>query len=297
MTQKISNHKEYGYSSNLVKLPMCSLGSNKFSLSELGQRLHRLGHVDFAPQLLFIGFFVFLTMFIYPKVIKDSKPKDVFDATTSVGTILSLIFTAYNIHVNYDHSKRDKASHYIEVWYKNELSKEVDILRNIKEEEYDRKLRDKICKDSERSYEYTILDLKKDGNKIFLDEVQTKILLRLQRNTNERKSVNKVLAFFEHMSQDVKSDVVDEEYLREYLFLIVINYYELLKKYIQYVQYKFDSPTTYCNFVHLAEFWGKYRNLPKLPQMCCQIEVVLSRDDLQSINSIRQEKIVESEQG
>ena len=137
-----------------------------------------------------------------------------------------------------------------------------------------------------------LLELKKtpDGVTI-LEETQSRILERLENvgDKSEKHNVQSVLSFFEHMGQDVKCNVADSDYLKDYFYAVVINYYEFFRKYIEFLQYDQSRRIRYCNFVYMAQTWEKEGFLPELPTICNR-PLVITSTDLNKIYMARKQK-------
>ena len=113
--------------------------------------------------------------------------------------------------------------------------------------------------------------------KQLLDEDKAKKILngesesteQLKEKVKNRRDIYTILEFFEHMGLDVKLDVVDENYLKEFFFVVITNYYEIFKKFICYRNEKFNNKIVYCNFVYLAQLWEQHRLPPRADKNSC----------------------------
>lgn len=94
-----------------------------------------------------------------------------------------------------------------------------------------------------------------------------------------KEAAETILSFMEQMGQDVKMNVVDSHYLKDYFYNVVITYYELLRKYIEYRQYDHSCRIRWCNFVYLAQRWEGDGFVPTLPDICRR-PLVLTESDI-----------------
>jgi hypothetical protein len=88
------------------------------------------------------------------------------------------------------------------------------------------------------------------------------------------------------MGQDVKDHVTDSDYLKDYFYSIVVDTYELFRKYIEYAQISYSSRMLYCNIVFLAQTWEKEGNLPELPRICLRPPIITT-DDLMDVFELK----------
>jgi hypothetical protein len=242
------------------------IGEFSFSIN------HKI-HLDFLLSLLLIVIAIFAMTSWFTNNNKDNYTrKDLVDVNAAVVAVIGILITARNIHEQYHHNKMSKASHYVELWYSPQLQPGIKIIRDIKDKEFDAKIRvrDRYCPDSSVDCLYTAYRLKED-NPNLLEEIQKSVAEKIKNEHNERQAISEVLNFFEQMGQDVRLNVADENYLKEFFFHIVISYYEIFKKCIENRQHE-SSQITFCNFVYLAETWEKWRTEPQLPQICRRAE-------------------------
>lgn len=202
---------------------------------------------------------------------------NLLNAALLVGTTGGLIWTANGIHHQYHHNLLLRASHYVEAWYQEDLRESIQIVRSLTEQ-----VIEPYCNGDVSSYELKeihefqemleihspVLEMKYRDEKslIRLARIQIEVAKELLQNPKKEREVADVLAFFEHMGQDVKFKNVDVEYLKDFFYLIVIRYYEVLRVHIESLQQKY-SHSIYSNFVYLAQTWEKDNTPPLIPRM------------------------------
>ena len=199
------------------------------------------------------------------------------------GAAGGLLLSANGIHNQYHHNKLLRASKYIESWCSEDFEKKIQPVLNLADSELEKIYEGKPASIEEGDLETPILRLKYSGYKPLLRKLstaQTKIAKVVLNDQEKQKQAKNLFAFFEHMGMDVKLGLADEEYLKNFFYAVVIRYYELFRKYIEYWQHKRDSRGVYCNFVFLAQSWEKENDPPELPRIC-QRETILSPEDLE----------------
>ena len=265
-------------------------------------------HLDFVLQmLLFLGLFIGLPSYLVSELQDLELNKSVdreflldFASTMFVGG--GLFFTAKSLHSQYHYQKETKASEYVSLWYGEELAEPLETIKKIKDEEFDsnplvQNSPSIICNCPfwlEQNYNLApsdvcnclVLDLKQQGiigiNQT-LSKIQSKILARLLANSQEAKYVDRIFNFFEQIGEDIRLNVADRHYLKDFFYMVIINYYELFRKYIEYKQRKVGNKFTLCNFVYLAHHWEKQLIPPEIPEIC-QREWWLTKDEYTAIS-------------
>lgn len=238
-------------------------------------------HFDLAAMIFPILLILTIEWAIYSAVTKkeEFKKEELLDLWAFTATTMGLIFTAKNIHDQQHLTKLVRASEYIEEWYSKDFFEIVKNVRKIKQEEFDILDRIDTFEDSQEDEEPKLLVLKKIvGGLPALADMQTKVLKRLLENRKENDEVDRILCFFEQMGEDIKLGAADEEYLKDFFYIIVINYYEIFRKYIEFYQYKGRTKTIYCNFVYLAQTWEKDGCSPELPLICERRWIITPED-------------------
>ena len=216
------------------------------------------------------------------------------DLGVLAGATITVLFAMTNMHREYHFKKREKASQYISDWRSLDNSPARKTVNEIKTElfwdshptRFNLEVFD-ICHSAVAEYKRNA-----DGIEM-LQHVQTEILERLcvpqrlndEKQKEEKHSVDAILSFFEHMGLDVKNHVADSDYLKDYFYPIVIDTYELFRKYIEHAQIDHSSRITYCNLVFLAQTWEKEGNLPELPRMCLRPPVITTDDFMKVFNN------------
>lgn len=214
---------------------------------------------------------------------EDENRRELMGVGASIGTVVGLLFAAKSLHNQYHYNLLEKASQYVRLWYDDKLSDSSGIARQIRKEEFNSVLKERFAdRFQDKSLEEIddngfcpVLELKETSKTSCnfqeisaLNEIQTKVLIRLLNHPNEQKAIHRLFSFFENMGQDVKLKVVDEDYLKDFFYMIVINYYEIFRKYIEYRQYKACNRGIWCNFVYLAQTWEKQFSPPEFPKIC-----------------------------
>lgn len=257
---------------------------SQFSGLKLASKRLRKTHLDLKAMILLIVLILAIEGFVYWAWAVTKKEKFdkryLLDIWGFTATTMGLIFTAKSIHDQHHLTKLVRSSEYIEKWYSKDFFEIVKNVRKIiKREAFD--ILDKIdtFEDYQEDEQPKPLVLKKIvGGLPILAEVQTKLLKRLLENREENDQVDRILCFFEQMGQDIKLHAADEEYLKDFFYGIVINYYEFFRKYIEFYQYKEQSKGTYCNFVYLAQTWEKDGSSPELPLICVRRWIITPED-------------------
>jgi hypothetical protein len=186
------------------------------------------------------------------------------------GVIVGLFYNAKTSHSQYHQEKFNKSSAYVAQWYSPELKKHLKLLRKLKKDTYEVTFKNELCPSKEEnksvieSVDSLLNKVRKGKNKEEIEkiqaamvEVQAKVinLLKKTNDENPKDSIIIILEFFEQMGQDIRFNIADEEYLRDFFFYIVVAYYEILKGYIDDLQSKYNSRYLYCNFINLAKRW------------------------------------------
>ena len=147
-------------------------------------------HMDFVAQLFAIVLVIMGTTVVYTNLNRESdsntKLKDLFEINAVVATFCGLIITAANIHAQYHHDKMSKASRFVEMWYSPQMQERLDILRRIKEQEFDVKVRDRYCQNSSEECLIPAYILR-ESDPAFMFEIQSAVVERLKQNDLEKK--------------------------------------------------------------------------------------------------------------
>ncbi len=208
------------------------------------------------------------------------------DLGVFTGATITIWFAMINMHREYHYKKREKASQYVSDWRSRDFSSMRVPVNNLKSElfwdkhpiGFNAAIFDR-CHSAVAEYK-----LNADGIEM-LQKAQSDILYRLcaqNKNNEEKQSVESILSFFEHMGLDVKNHVADSDYLKDYFYSVVVDTYELFRKYIEFEQIDCSSRMSYCNVVFLAQTWEKEGDLPELPRICLRPPVITT-DDLMKV--------------
>jgi hypothetical protein len=208
------------------------------------------------------------------------------DLGAFAGATITVLFAMTNMHREYHYKKREKASQYISDWRSFDNSSIRKTVNTLKSELFWDKHPTRFNPGIFDICHSAVAEYKRNADGVeMLQQVQSDILERLcgkHMNNDEKHSVDSILSFFEHMGLDVKNHVADSDYLKDYFYAIVVDTYELFRKYIEHAQIDRSSRITYCNLVLLAQTWEKEGNLPELPRMCLRPPVITS-DDLMKV--------------
>lgn len=201
------------------------------------------------------------------------------DAIAPWGLAVTIV-TGFAAAHNSKHLRRtESASKYISEFRSETMSKHIQQLHDLFEQEFYNKHPTHFDETLFNRCHTIPAKLKGNADGIqVLSNTQSQIMKRILRDRELERSVIPVLAFFEHMGQDVKMKVVDREYLKDYFYRTVVTYYEFLRKYIEFKQYKRSCRVAWCNFVYLAKSWEEDLYLPKLPPLCRRPLVLTSAD-------------------
>lgn len=288
-SQNLQNTNPEGYKHLILpgKSPILAIENSLVKI----RKLIRVLHLDINIP---IGILLLILLGSSMQMIKNKKSdyelvKDL-GALTGVGW--GILFAMSSLHGQYHYNKRGKASEYIEEWRSDKMVTLRRITKEIFKEAFFEEYPTPFNPNLFNKCHSILTELKKtpDGIEI-LEEAQSKILERLEKtgNEEEKHKVQSLLSFFEHMGQDVKSDVADSDYLKDYFYAIVISHYEFFRKYVEYEQYDTSCRLKYCNFVYMAQTWEKEGFLPELPKICNRPLVITSRD----IKKIKKAKSLE----
>ncbi len=240
----------------------------------------RVLHLDInIPRVVILLVLLFSIILMTKNKRNDYELMKDLGALIGVGT--GILFAMSNLHSQYHYNKRSRASKYIEEWRSENMVTLRRITKKIFKATFFDEYPTPFNPNLFNKCHSILIELKKTPDGIeLLEEAQSKILERLEKTEHEveKYKVQALLSFFEHMGQDVKCDVSDSDYLKDYFYAIVISHYEFFRKYIEYEQYNMSCRLKYCNFVYLAQTWEKEGFLPELPKICNRPLVITSRD-------------------
>ena len=227
--------------------------------------------------------------------LKDTGYDFVRDLGVLVAATITIWFTMANMHREFHYKKREKASEFIKFWNSPEFAQTLSTVGKLKKELFWSKHPTKFNPELFNISHSTVAEFKRNADGVeTLQHVQTEILKKIHEAPNSavEDSVLYLLDYFEHMGLDVKNRVADSDYLKDFFFGIVIDSYELFRKYIEEAQISKSARSHYCNFVYLAQTWQKEGGEPGLPRVCIRLPIVTA-DDMQIVLDLRNKKIVE----
>jgi hypothetical protein len=247
-------------------------------------------HLDVNIPIALLCISVVVAIFMMIKTVQtlsnDKKYELYKDIATTLGVGATAWFAMTNLHNEYHHKKRSKASQYIEMWNEEYFCRLKQNVSQIWKKEFYEKYPTEFNSQMFNKCHTTLTELKKTPDGVeMIKEAQSKILYRLKENKDERHEVQALLSFFEHMGQDIKLQVADSDYLKDYFYGIVIDTYEFFRKYIEYIQFDKCNRLAYCNFVYLAQTWEKEGSPPSLPKIC-QRPLIITSADLAKVQEI-----------
>lgn len=185
----------------------------------------------------------------------------------------------------------ERSSDYIKSWQSHEMKGYRAMVRSFRDKlqsKYGVKTFDPRQFNEAKN---TLADFKSTPGKLaMLARMQTECMESLNRKENEkvREALNEILNFIEVLGQDVKLNVADPDYLKDYFYYIVLDNYQFFRKYIESTQFTNGSRVTWCNLVYLAHTWEKEKVPPVLPAIC-QRPLILTQADLESLKHITPE--------
>jgi len=295
-----------GGRANLINIFGDSLAANLAVFTARLRKFIRNRHLDInLPRtLLFLVFLIVAWLMIEStnnckdcSTLAKKEPLNNYELIKDIGALagatITILFAMTNMHREYHYKKREKASTYVSAWHSQDYFTIRQVVDKLKSEvlwdiyptRFNINVFDK-CHSVVAGYKQNA-----DGIEI-LQKVQSSILARLYTNhttdntddktkqdhRNEKDSVDCFLSFLEHMGQDVKEHVADSDYLKDYFYSIVVDNYELFRKYIEHKQIDRSNRMIYCNIIFLAQTWEKEGNLPELPRICLRPPIVTTED-------------------
>jgi len=259
--------------------------------SDLLQRARyhfRMWHLfdRFIPLLVLFG-----TAFVISILIAQStQNKD--QVVTSIAAIIAVTTTVITFlegeHKNRHYQKLVRSSDYVKGWQSECILKHREGIKELKNSIVN-KHKLKIFDSRSFNEAHTLADFKSTPGKIAtLAKLQSEMLLLLfnYENSESQKSLNEILNYLESIGQDVKLGVVDADYLKDYFYYIVIDNYQIFRKYIECKQYISGSRVVWCNLVFLAHTWEKEKVPPRIPSICIR-PLVLTDSDIDSVETIK----------
>ncbi|WP_017296555.1 DUF4760 domain-containing protein [Nodosilinea nodulosa] len=270
-------NKMHGY--NIALLPGKPGPKNRFL--RFYRHVERKIHLDKNVWNFLIIFFMLFSVAIawrHPGLTNEQRDSLISTAAI-IGAAGALVWTANGIHNQYHACLLSRASNYVQAWYSDDLANSLKVIRGLVGNEFDSVYDGQINNIDDfdinpvLSFKYGELELLEK-----LSEAQLRIAKKIMSDKELEGHVEKVACFFEQMGQDVKFGLVDTEYLKDFFYVIVVKYYELLRKYIEYWQDYHRSLYVYCNFVYLAQTWEKQEYPPKIPTICLRKSILSKKD-------------------
>ena len=212
------------------------------------------------------------------------------DLATLFGASITIQFGLLGLHREYHGKKLQRSSDYMRHWFSNLEATDIKLNEFLDSLEADGQMAPTDWKLFNIYHsQYTELKRSADGLDQ-LSRLQSKILVELckqsaaaspQHGGDEPRPIellHNVLNFFENVGLDIKNNVADPDYLKEYFYSTVVDYYELFRKYIEYSQFRHNSRQTLCNFVYLAQTWEREGVRPIIPRICIRPLVITKAD-------------------
>jgi len=185
----------------------------------------------------------------------------------------------------------ERSSDYIKSWQSHEMKGYRDLARSFRDKLQSKHGVKTFDPKQFNEAKNTLADFKSTPGKLaILASMQTECMESLNRNENEkvREALNEILNFIEGLGQDIKLNVADPDYLKDYFYYIVLDNYQFFRKYIESTQFTNGSRVTWCNLVYLAHTWEKEKVPPALPAIC-QRPLIVTQADLDSLKKINPE--------
>jgi len=255
--------------------------------------LIRKQHFDITIPVAIIAIATIGSLIAMSSNKKDHGAYDfIKDGGAQIAAGTTIIFAMLSVHKTYHYNKRSAASKFIQQWCDEGMSTHKKVVHELTVSEFYRKHRTSFDLELFNRCHSIPAELKKSANGIEeLEQAQSRILEKV-KGSKEEYSVKAVLSLFEHMGQDVKEQVADSEYLKDYFYSTVIDYYEFFRKYIEFTQYDTSCRLRWCNFTYLAQTWEKEGFLPQLPEICYR-PLVITESDIKQARRNRHHSIEE----
>lgn len=212
------------------------------------------------------------------------------DLATLLGASLTIQFAILSLHRDHHHKQLQRSSDHMRHWFANLEAADSKLSEFISSLNADGQLAPTDTR-LFNVYHSQYSELKRSADGIDrLRRLQSKILIELlshkrgwplqpdRGHPRPIELLHNVLNFFENVGLDIKNDVVDSDYLKEYFYSTVIDYDELFRKYIEYAQFKGNTRQTLCNFVYLAQTWEREGSRPAIPRICVRPLVITQAD-------------------
>lgn len=260
--------------------------------------LRRL-HLDLTLPSSIIIILAFISIFTILSNTTKSGESKISEVIKPVGLAVTLLTGFASAHTAFHLRRRERASDYVKEWRSQNLAVCKATVKALFLEEFYKYNRTRFDQRLFNRCHAHVEELKKNADGLRkLSDAQTRIMIRLTKKKKSNPhnnpeepierhaipslvdSVEAILTFMEQMGQDVKLNVVDEYYLKDYFYRVVITYYEFLRKYIELKQYEYSCRIGWCNFVYLAQKWEGDRFVPGLPRICRR-PLILTEDDLE----------------
>lgn len=245
--------------------------------------------IDFVAPIVLITFFLLI---VVASVLnnKDLNLEKKLGISSSIAALwIATCSSIHGSHRSRHYQAQVKSSEYVKTWTTDPMVQYVHTFRKYSEPLLQKYRDNNMNSNSFNELRNSLADYKSAPNKIFnLAQLQTDVLLDLSRdeNTDLRNSVVEVLNFVEAMGQDVRLGVADADYLKDYFYEIVINNYQIVRKFIERRQVKNWSRATWCNLVYLAHTWEKEKVPPRIPLICIR-PLVITEKDLSMVDELK----------
>lgn len=103
-------------------------------------------------------------------------------------------------------------------------------------------------------------DYKKRFKQCVTNEEKQALKDEIRKKPEARIALTSVLNFFEHMCQEIENGIADEEYLKDFFHLIVIDYYHTYLWYINDARENQKSSDTFRHFENVVIKWSSNGN-------------------------------------
>jgi hypothetical protein len=215
------------------------------------------GNLNFSFKSLYAGVIITIFITVVFLVIADEvqlkfEIRDIVSILTCGIVSTTLIYHAKNLKLNFDannerlifdkwkfekeieykkmegeYKKKAYSFEVSTVWFKPEMAKNVEICRDF---------------------------LLKEKGTLMNGTIQS-FIKQLDENLDKRKAVICVLNYFENLSLMIRYDIVHEEHIKQCFKTVFLDYFKVLKRYIEVVQK--TSGRYLMNYEEIAKRWDR----------------------------------------
>lgn len=211
--------------------------------------------------------------------LKDNDRRSI--SSGILGTAVAVVTFINSSHSTRHDQKLNKASDYL-LFFTENLKSQHEKVRHFMQSTLTEYYEEMFDPERFNLLRNSLADFKSSPDRIaVLAQLQSHVLDELTKPESPlAEAFIDILNFFEAMGQDVKLNVADSDYLKEYFYSTIINTYQICRKYIEYKQYKCGSRGLWCNLTFLAQTWEKENVPPEIPIICIR-PLVITKDDIQ----------------